>query len=271
MGDHPRRFLLALSRPCGRTCFGAILLMAAGVFSAEIVLRQPAVQRRLPRPSFGINRRALDLRLAEADEIVDGGGEIDVVFLGPSTVAASIDPAVFDAAYTRHTGRPVSSYNMGSAGVTFPASVVMARVMLKRYAPELLVVPVIMSELVQTEDRYYEQQLYESPFIRYHRGEPLLFGKATDSLIAVRYFLRFRQWLEHPELSASIALQERLIDRGRIRRSGSRAFRLHAGRDRSRRLQFREFGVDPERLAVVNDLAALPVEVILVVMPVHPA
>jgi hypothetical protein len=86
--------------------FGArVALLLLAVTAGELLLRVPAVIERLLLPSVGSGSDLLDFKVEYLERFARLHGDVDCLFLGPSTVNRGIDPTLVSDAFQVH--RPV--------------------------------------------------------------------------------------------------------------------------------------------------------------------
>ncbi len=261
--------------PCGRTLLlgSAILLLLVGV--AELLLRQHFIQARLPIPSIGSNNRSLELKVHLLQQMVERRGPPDCIFLGSSQVTFDIDPEVFGQSYRAATGKPIRSFNFGVNALTLFPAVKLLHILLKRYHPGMIVWGITPADL-QDRDRNKPTGLENNAWIRYQSGESDFGGRLTDISYLYRYYLRFRYWLDFPQISRNQNLQEKKTTAYGYRKNLSRKLADVQGRAEQAAGNLRmsrEFNTDPFVLAVLKTALALDpgTAIVLVEMPLHPS
>lgn len=256
------------------TLFGTGLVLLALVIAGETGARSQLASRFLPAPSIGSGLVNLDLKFIELERFSREQGPVDCIFLGNSLVHRGIDPRVFDRVYGQLTGRKLSSFNFGVAGLAPEGARLVARVLIGLYHPKLLVLGTTVNDYRDGFGVRTSTLIADNPWIRYQLGHFSLAGWLAEESAAYRFFLRFLIWLEEPELSRRISRQEsEMTTAGFGPENRSQNIDENRG---SRRLQqqyrkWEHFRFGRGELSNLVDImgAASSTEFILLEMPVH--
>jgi hypothetical protein len=202
-------------------------------------------------------------------------GPPDCIFLGNSQVTFDIDPEVFRRSYQATTGRPIRSFNFGVNALTLFPAVKLLKILIKLYHPKMIVWGITPADL-QNRDKKKPTGLEDNPWIRYQSGEGDFGGRLTDISYLYRYYLRFRFWLDFPEISRNHNLQERKTTAHGFRKNLSRKLADVQGKaepDGGDGKMSREFNTDPFALAVLKKALSLDpgTTIVLIEMPLHPS
>ena len=266
---------LQLDRPIGKTLLLALLIAFLVLLLAEIVLRQPAVQNVLPAPSIGSSHKKLDLNFSFLERLIKEEGPVDFLFIGSSMVKASIDPEILAAAYNRQSGKRILCFNFGVAGFTARATANLARILVEKYQPRVLVWGISPESFIQGAGRKARELLAVNPWYRYKTGDFSIPGWLTEHSQTFKYFLRLKIWLENPTLSRELALREDGMSRygfSRKNREGNvQADNVLRANDLNQFLRHKELHLSQQAFATLKKVASLSsnVHIIWVEIPVH--
>jgi len=191
---------LRLKRPFGTTFVLSIAILACLVIAGELLLRWGAVQSRLPFPSYGNHNRSLDVKLHLLERMVRREGPPDCLFLGSSLVNTDIDPEAFTEAYRKTTGKSVRCFNFGINAMSPHPGAKIARILNRLYRPKMVVWGITPNDL---NPRRKKRQLAieDGNWVRYQLGEINFNGWLIDRSYLFRYYLRFRFWMDYPEIN----------------------------------------------------------------------
>jgi hypothetical protein len=191
------RAALRLRRPCGGTLGLALMIIALGVGTGEILVRTAPVRATLLAPSFGSSLREAELHRSRLERAVADGGPIDCLFIGSSSVRQGLDPQAFAEAYRRHTGGDIHCFNFGVPGMTASTAGMMAEIIVRRYHPRLLVYgasPFDFSERAYRASKA-TRGLEGLPWVQYQLGTFTLTGWLVEHSDAYRRYLTHRNWM----------------------------------------------------------------------------
>lgn len=181
------RFILFLLKTAG-----PLALIVGGLFlGLELLARQESLTGGLPVPSVGTGHRELDYKLVMIDRMVSREGAPDCLFLGSSAMYRAVDPEVFNEAFRKDLGRPVSSFNFGLKGLVLEGSSPMARVLVEDYQPRLLVAGVSPAALGLEAGTRSSRLIQDNPWVQYRLGRFNLDGWLTDHFRSYRYYLGY--------------------------------------------------------------------------------
>lgn len=271
---------LQLSRPFGMTVLWSVVILALLVGVAELLARTPAVQQRLPAPSIGSSHRVFELQVAQLDAYVAVNGDVDCVFLGSSQGYRGFDPVAFADGYAGATGAPLTCYNFSVGGLTPMTAAVIADVIVRRYAPPLLIYGIEGVALdSDTEFNNGWEAIAPNPWVRFMRGEANLDGWLRDKSAAYRYYLVYRNWMKIGFAQTLADDLQRELDttplgQGPLDEVGANIGRIPTEQERPnayRVLNALDVGADNlDGLDQILALNSADTQVLLVEMPVHP-
>ncbi len=204
---------LQLKKPIGKTLVLAMLLLAVTISVLELMARLPLINAILPAPSIGTPHKKLDLNFSFLDRLIQEEGSVDCLFIGSSMVKASIDPEIISKTIAEMNGKKIRCFNFGVAGFTPMVAADLAEIMIRKYNPRILVWGVSPESFIEGAGRKAKDLFKSNPWYRYQMGKFNLQGWLTEHSKAFRYFLRFRIWLERPQLSRELTLRENGMSR----------------------------------------------------------
>lgn len=192
-----RRHNLQVSLPFGRTIAVAIVFLTVTVSIAELTLRQPAVQARLPLPSIGSSHRLFEIQVAQMDRLAAESSPVECVLLGSSQAYRGFDPGAFAAGYASVAGEPLTCYNFGLGGLTPATAEDVATLIIDRYDPALFIYTIEAFAL--DEDSEFNNAfdaIAQNVWVEYRNGEWSADGWLRDKSAAYRYYLLYRNWMQ---------------------------------------------------------------------------
>ncbi len=267
---------LKIRRPFGQTILLAAILLIILLVLVETAARTDFVRDALPAPSIASGHKRLDIKLPLLDDLVREEGRIDCIFLGGSDVNASINPDVFSRAYEKKTGEKLICFNFGLDGFIPPAAAVMAKILVEKYHPRLLVWGFSPTSFSDEFKRTTKEIVSRNSWCRYRLGDFNLEGWLTDYSRAYRYFLRFRTWLERPGYFEKLSIRgEKTSKYGYHTAERVNTF-TRFKRDEEQESRYRnilsDFNMDNQALAALEKTLRLHSQtgIVLVDIPVHP-
>ena len=262
--------VLRLHWPFGGTVLLGLLFAAAIAGAAELASRAEALVGRLPAETVGGGLVQLDRKLAFLRELIGREGPVDCLFLGSSQVYRSVDPEIVDSALRQAGGEGFRSFNFGLGGMSETSEAQIARILLEKFQPKLVVIGASSYGLYERKDRdQFESHLVTSPWYRYHRGEFTAEGWLSDRSAAFRRFRGYQFWRDLPaETRQKLGQVVQGMTASGYGRSEAGEFR---GIDRGAARDLRQFEVSPDRLSALGELLRLRspgLEVLVVEVPV---
>ena len=266
----------ALPRLLGRGSAArlALAMLAAGAVLLEVLLRTPPVRAHLPVPSLGTPYLYLDQVIARLDVFADAG-RVDCLFMGSCGMASDVDPAVFGAAYGHETGRQIRCFNAGFPGLPAAAAPTMARLLVARYRPALLVYGTLPGDYTPDAAREFGSELDAAPWVRYQLGQPTVRGWLIDHSLAYRTILALRDRLD-PARREELRLEDtwpHTSDLGFLEQRVRMPHMIQPGSSEQMLQVFAGRDVAPEAISGLSRVLALRgqgVQVLLVALPTHP-
>ena len=208
-GANPPGPRLALTRQVGRLALVAIAILIVLVAGLESLCRLPAMQARLPTPSYGMTP-AFDVALNRLRTLAAAGEPLDCFILGSSVVLRGMNPRQVSAGYARITGNPLRCFVLGVPALTPRGAVALAPIVLADYRPQVLVYGLSAWD-VHTDDALDAAE--GTDWVRYRNGRPTLRGWLTEHSVAYRYYVALRYRLRFSaQLLSLLQHLEREID-----------------------------------------------------------
>jgi hypothetical protein len=267
---------IRLKAPFGRALLLGTLVLLAVMALLEWAARTDGVRELMPAPSMGIGHRFLDLKLEYMSRLAENEGPIECVFLGTSQMAVALNPEEFSTSFEQVSGRPIRSFNFGIAGISLPSYRQLMDILLADYQPRLLVVGIFPPNFSADEKEGAQSRIRASRWLHYRLGRFNLEGWLIEHLKLFRYILRFRQWLEQPDLHAMVSTSEsRLSPYGFSNfknRNNTRSLVPDPKRLRRFKRMLADFTVADSRLDELEHLMTrnARTNLVFVEMPVHP-
>jgi hypothetical protein len=266
---------LKIRRPFGRTILLAAILLIILLVLVETAARTDFVRDALPAPSIASGHNKLDLKLFLLDNLIKEAGRVDCIFLGGSDANAAINPEIFSRVFEKRTGEKLICFNFGLAGFIPPAAALIAKILVEKYHPRLLVWGFTPSTFGDEFKRKPTGIVTRNPWCRYRLGDFNFEGWLTEHSYAYRYFLRFRTWLERPDYSDELSKREERISKYGYHTPERIGRVMRFKRDEEKENRFREilskFDIAVKAAAALEQVLRLhsQTKIVLVDIPVH--
>jgi len=158
------------------TALWTVLIFAVMVIGTEWLLRQPAIEERLPLPNIS-GYPALEEYLVLIDQHIETHGDLDCVLLGNSMVRNAVNPLIFAEGYAKQTGQPLMCFNLGIVGLTASSAWVVADILLDRYPIEVLIYATGLYDYNEQLNKLPAEDAFpQTALAMYHQGEATLQG-----------------------------------------------------------------------------------------------
>lgn len=187
---------LRLRPPVGLTFGVACLIAGCLAGTGEILSRTDTARRLLPLQSVGCGQPQLDKKLLLLRDLSERRGPPDCLFLGSSQTYRGIDPAVFEAAFREASGRRITSFNFGLGGLSESGEDLLARMVVTKFRPRLLVIGASAYGLDDDRGVAFAARLQGNPWILYHQGKRTFDGWLVEHSDAFRTYLGVRFWTD---------------------------------------------------------------------------
>lgn len=269
--DPPTSTVLRLRRPAGVTLALALLFAVAAAGVCEAVARMGGVRERLSPESVGSGQQQLDRKLVLLREMIAGPGPVDALFLGSSQVHRAIDPSLVAGPLEASSGRELRLFNFGLNGISEVGQAPVARILVRKYRPRLIVIGVSSYGMDDRRDIRFGEHLEASPWFRYHSGRLDVDGWLLEHSYAMRHYQGYLYW-SNPD-AEQLEIQERAVSG--MQPDGHGAFEPGRFRDvdAEAAAALSDFRVSRSHVEALDALFALRspgLEVVAVEMPVHP-
>jgi hypothetical protein len=269
--EPPTSTVLRLRWPAGATIALALLFAVAGAGVCEAVARMDGVRDRLSPESVGSGQQQLDRKLVLLRDAIAGQGEVDALFLGSSQVHRAVDPSLVQGPLREASGRELRLFNFGLNGISEVGQAPVARILVRKYHPRLLLVGVSSYGMDDRRDIKFGEHLEASPWFRYHSGRLDLDGWLLEHSYAMRQYQGYLYW-SNPD-AEKLEVQERAVNG--MESDGHGAFEPGRFRDvdEEAAAALSGFRVSPSHVDALDALFALrspELEVVAIEMPVHP-
>ena len=160
----------------------------------ELLARMPWLEKVSPYRSVGNFDYQFEIKWFRLQDYVKNHGGVDIIFLGSSLVNTGIDPDVVAQTYYQQTGVHPRMFNFGVEGMTITPNSVIAKLLLERYHPALLIYVTEMRDFIAGLGLEYETPFLGDPWLQYQTGHFSLAGWLPGHSSALQHFLPFRNW-----------------------------------------------------------------------------
>lgn len=259
---------LRLDWPFGLTLVLAILFAAGIAALGEAAARADFLSGWLPRESIGSGQPQLDKKLVLLREAMQRRGGLDCLFFGSSQVYRSVDPSILEETFQTESGKTIRSFNFGLGGMSETAEAPLARVLVKKFRPRLIVVGVSSYGMDERRDIKFEKYLNSSPWFRFQLGRHSVDGWLLEHSVALRRY--------HGYLFSTDPSSEAVLVKAVANMTATGYHRLAPGKfsdvDERAAKELGEFQVSPSHLEALSELLRLrspKLEMIVVEVPVH--
>ena len=190
--------------------FWSLLILTVTFFcvlsaSLELLARTPWLEQVSPYRSVGNFDYQFELKWFRLQDYVKSHGGVDIIILGSSLVNTGLDPDIVAQTYFQQTGVHPRIFNFGVEGMTISPNSVIARLLVARYHPALLIYVTEMRDYIAGIGLEYETPFLNDPWLRYQTGHFNLAGWLRDHSAALQHYLPFRDW-GRSDYPATIAL-----------------------------------------------------------------
>jgi len=190
--------------------FWSLLILTVTFFcvlsaSLELLARTPWLEQVSPYRSVGNFDYQFELKWFRLQDYVKSHGGVDIIILGSSLVNTGVDPDIVAQTYYQQTGVHPRIFNFGVEGMTISPNSVIARLLVERYHPALLIYVTEMRDYIAGNGLEYETPFLNDPWLRYQTGHFNLAGWLRDHSAALQHYLPFRDW-GRSDYPATIAL-----------------------------------------------------------------
>lgn len=255
---------LSITLPFGGMIIRVLLILAIFIITGEGLIRGGIALGLWREPLFSTVNAELDIKIQSLDEL-NRVQPVDCLFLGSSQLDTAINPAEFETEFANHTGKDMHCYNFSLGTLTAGPAGKIARLLVTRYHPRILVVGISARDFSRDFGEL-ARPLANDPWVLHSLGTPNPVGWLSENSRLFRFLSQIRTQF-NPDY------QE--FRTGLIRSLASNGFLQRAGNDLSIDTpQFiPKFELYPDDLAGLDDLQSInnqSVQVIFLEVPVHP-
>ena len=161
----------------------------------ELLARTPWLEKISPYRSVGNFDYQFEIKWFRLQDYVKSHGGVDIIFLGSSLVNTGVDPDIVAQTYYQQTGVHPRIFNFGVEGMTIAPNSVIARLLVERYHPALLIYVTEMRDYIAGNGLEYETPFLKDSWLQYQTGNFNLFGWLADHSSALQHYLPFRNWI----------------------------------------------------------------------------
>lgn len=179
--------------PFWRGIYILFILLFAGILFGEIV-GHTLLKKLLPQPSVGADSFEFDNKIGYLEEQIKVRGQLDCLIVGDSMANNGLDPTHIEDVYRKETGTKLTCFNIGMPALTLDASGPVAKALVHRFQPRLLVFILSPRDFVPKYGEVY-RHIASSAWVKQNLGETSLKGWAVNSSFSYRYLLAFQYWL----------------------------------------------------------------------------
>ena len=188
----------------------SILFLAIAFFCLlsailELLARTPWLENASPYRSVGNVDYQFEIKWFRLQDYVNQHGGMDIIILGSSLVNTGLDPDIVAQTYFQQTGVDARIFNFGVDGMTVAPNALIARLLVERYHPALLVYVTEMREYIAGLGTEYETPFLDNPWLQYQMGNFNLPGWLVDHSAALQHYLPFRNWMS-PDFSGTMPI-----------------------------------------------------------------
>ncbi len=171
----------------------------------ELLTRTAWLDKVSPYRSVGNFDYQFEIKWFRLQDYVKQKGGVDIIILGSSLVNTGLDPSVIVQAYYKQTGVQPRIFNFGVEGMTIAPNSVIARLLVERYHPVLLIYVTEMRDYIAGNGLEYETPFLNDPWLRFETGKFNLFGWLAEHSSALQHYLPYRNWIRS-DYSETMAL-----------------------------------------------------------------
>jgi hypothetical protein len=271
-----------LRKPILSVLLSLIIFLFIFGTSSELIARSAWFEKISPYRSVGNYHYQFEIKWFRLQDFVEQNGGVDIIILGSSLANTGMDPDVIASAFTEQTGVKPRIFNFGVEGLTIAPNSIVARILVERYHPALLIYVTEMREFVAGSGLDYETRFLADPWLQYEGGNMNFRGWMVDHSATLQHYLPFRNWMRADFLETLPLYLKRTHD---TTPSGYELDRLigknidatpdvHNPEDAKDFAAYGQYQIDPSRLenlATILDLSHnVQTKILVVEMPVHP-
>ena len=185
----------AVEKPDWRVLRMTLVFIVGLFILGELFFSLDPVQAALTGPRIGSRHRQFEIQIARLDKLVREGEPIDCIFLGNSMVWLGIDPLEVSQVFERRTGQEIHCFNFGVSALPASSAGEIARMLVDRYHPRLLVYGTFARDYAIPADAEDAYVVSDTPWLYYRNGEFNLKGWLYDHSSFYQYRGHVRDFL----------------------------------------------------------------------------
>jgi hypothetical protein len=180
--------------------FWSILILTVTFFLAlsailELVARMPWLEKVSPYRSVGNFDYQFEIKWFRLQDYVKQQGGVDIIVLGSSLVNTGVNPDILAQEYYQQTDIHPRIFNFGVEGMTISPNSVIAKLLVERYHPALLIYVTEMRDYIAGNGLEYETPFLADPWLRNQIGNFNLVGWLAENSAAMQHYLPYRNWV----------------------------------------------------------------------------
>ena len=160
----------------------------------ELLARTSWLETVSPYRSVGNFDYQSEIKWFRLQDYVKSHGAVDIIILGSSLANTGVDPDIVAETYYRQTGVHPRMFNFGLEGMTIAPNSVIARLLVERYHPAVLIYITEMRDYIAGLGLEYETPFLHDPWLQYQTGSFNPAGWLVDHSYALQHYLPFRNW-----------------------------------------------------------------------------
>jgi hypothetical protein len=197
----------------------ALALFLLVILSGEGLIRTGMWFKLWPEPELGSINAELDIKIQRLDSLVNEE-KVDCLFLGSSQMDAAVDPDIFSQEVFRLTGQKVNCYNFGLGTLTAGPAGTMARLLVNRYRPGLLVLGISARDFSRDFGEL-ARSYKDDPWVKYSLGETNIPGWLFENSMFFRFANQLRSRMNPDYMEFHAGLLRSIQPNGYLYRSGN--------------------------------------------------
>jgi len=163
--------------------------------SLELLARTSWFEKVFPYRSVGNSDYQFEIKWFRLQDYVKQHGGVDIIILGSSLVNTGLNPDIVAQTYYQQTGVHPRIFNFGVEGMTISPNSVIAKLLVERYHPALLIYVTEMRDYIAGNGLEYETPFLRDPWLREQTGNFNLVGWLAGHSAALQHYLPFRNWV----------------------------------------------------------------------------
>jgi len=185
-----------LTKPLHTPVTRALLFVGLCILALSFLthgISQLPLSASLPPRTLDTRNPEFNAKINYLEAFARRHGKVDCLLLGNSHIDYGLNPAIITETYKTATRREIHCFNFGLASLTADTTAPLARMLVRRYQPRLLVLAVSAHSF---DKRFGDlaRPLLKNPWVLYQLGEPRLEGWALEHISLYGYYRAFKLW-----------------------------------------------------------------------------